>query len=75
MLICIACGNAPEKVAGQRATVKAEMGGKAILRLSRLDYPLAKTGSTGLAIFPISWVQYILQYKFFALLLSSPLWL
>ena len=83
------CGHTPEKVAGQRATVKAEMngvtpgldrrppprwmggqggqslkvfgrtrsfwglsspkiemGGKALKWLSRLDYPLAKTGET-----------------------------
>ena len=56
------CGHTPGKVAGQRATVKAEMngvtpgldrrppprwmGGQGILGLSRLDYLLAKTGGT-----------------------------
>ena len=29
-----------------RSFLKIEMGGKAILGLSRLDYPLAKTGET-----------------------------
>lgn len=32
-------------------SLKIEMGGEAILGLSRLDYPLAKTGVTGSAVF------------------------